>query len=57
MGADQTAPQIRVHSVFFHSKNIIINHMGLNMSGFLKKRDSNQSPQLQRLARKLKFCL
>ena len=26
-------------------------------SGFLKKRDSNQSPQLQRLARKLKFGL
>ena len=25
-------------------------------SGFLKKRHSNQSPQLQRLARKLKFC-
>ena len=26
-------------------------------SGFLKKRDSSQSPQLQRLARKLKFHL
>ena len=26
-------------------------------SGFLKKRDSNQSPQLQRLARKMKFRL
>ena len=26
-------------------------------SGFLKKRDLNQSPQLQRLARKLKFRL
>ena len=25
-------------------------------SGFLTKQDSNQSPQLQRLARKLKFC-
>ena len=26
-------------------------------SGFLKKRDSNQSPQLQKLARNLKFRL
>ena len=26
-------------------------------SGFPKKRDSNQSPQLQRLVRTLKFCL
>ena len=26
-------------------------------SGFPKKGDSNHSPQLQRLARKLKFCL
>ena len=26
-------------------------------SGFPAKRDSNHSPQLQRLARKLKFCL
>ena len=26
-------------------------------SVFLTKRDSNQSPQLQKLARKLKFCL
>ena len=26
-------------------------------SGFPSKRDSNQSPELQRLARKLKFCL
>ena len=38
------------------------NYLGLDVtknlsSGFLTKRDSNQSPRLQRLARKLKFYL
>ena len=42
-------------------RSVVQKHMGLNATkhvfGFWTKRDSNQSPQLERLARIVKFCL
>ena len=44
------------HSIIYMSQYIIWVATQENLSwGFLKKGDSNQSPQLQRLARKLEF--
>ena len=60
-GSDQFNTNARLMWAFISYICLIVSfHMGLvtgNLSsGVATKGDSNQSPQLQRLARKLKFC-